>query len=161
MTEVSKKEDVGFEQWPDRPLTPEELSVTTDSLGLGIDPDILPLIIDLNEAGYQTSASCSGDSPNHPFKDQRHGRKAWVDFKGLTKRMLTEEMVEELDSIIKDNTRTTYRIITFSDEVRKRRAKMRRDIAREEPEYLEELDRKFREQEEGNDVRIEFSGPIS
>jgi len=153
---------IGWEEWPNRPLTREELLTTADRTGLRIDVDILPLIIDLNEAGYKTSASCSGDSPNHfEAGPQRHGRKAWINFDNLTRGMLTEETLEELDSIIKDNTRTPYSLITFNAEVRKRRAKIRKDIAREEPEFLEELDRMMAEKEEQHVVSIEFKGPIS
>ena len=93
-----------------RPLTRAELQEVGDHIGLGIDPDILPLIIDLNEAGYQTKDSCSGDSPNHPFREQRHAQNACIVFdKGFTMEMLTEEALEDLDSIIRDHTNLPYK----------------------------------------------------
>ena len=75
-----------------------------------IDPDILPLISDLNEAGYVTWQSCSGDSPNHPkpLTPSRRTRAAWVAFTDLKEEMLTENIREELDGIIKAHTNVPY-----------------------------------------------------
>ena len=75
-----------------------------------IDSDILPLLEDLNEAGYKTLMSCSGDSRNHPksLPPTRHPRAAWVMFKDLKEGMLTEDIREELDTIIKSHTNVPY-----------------------------------------------------
>ena len=86
-------------------------SKVTDGMGLPIDPDILPLIIDLNNAGYITRQSCSGwASKNHPRWEsgpnkRRHG---WIDFKDLKEGMLTEEIIDEIDSIVKEHTNVPY-----------------------------------------------------
>ena len=92
-------------------MSKTDWSKVTDGVGLPIDPDILPLIIDLNDAGYTTRQSCSGwASKNHPKwkSGSRKTNHGWIDFKDLKEGMLTEEIIDEIDSIVKEHTNVPY-----------------------------------------------------
>ena len=67
----------------------------------------------MNEAGYETRQSCSGDSLNHPKSlfdkpISKRTRAAWVAFTDLKDEMLTEDIREELGEIIRSHTNVPY-----------------------------------------------------
>ena len=105
-------EDIGFIEFPkDRALTREEVEVSVDRTGMPIDPKILPLIVDLNEEGFRTTASCEGDTPDHPWNTYKEGGRncAWIaiDFRP---DMVTKEVKERLKTVIKEHTDVPYKI---------------------------------------------------
>ena len=104
--------DTGFEEWPDRVLTREELETTTDRLGMPIDPKIFSLVADLNEEGFKTTASCEGDSPDHPWdtwKEGYHKGCAWINI-DFRPDMVTKEVKERLDTVIREHTDVPYKV---------------------------------------------------